>query len=134
MTVFALFPVYYVVQASLAGDQNLYATSLQLLPSHPTFSNYVYAFTQEPILNWMLNTTLVCGLATLIGVVFAMTGAYALSRFRFKGREASLTFLLSLQAFPGLLDITTSYILFCYPQSLHTPLLGTALIFTACNC
>ncbi|HLQ09983.1 MAG TPA: ABC transporter permease subunit [Ktedonobacteraceae bacterium] len=133
MTVFALFPVYYVVQASLAGDQNLYATSLQLLPSHPTFSNYVYAFTQEPILNWMLNTTLVCGLATLIGVVFAMTGAYALSRFRFKGREASLTFLLSLQAFPGLLAITAYYYLLSYTHLLSAPLIGLALIYAAGN-
>src|SRR5712692_8029118 len=52
MSIFALFPMYYVIQASLAGNQNLYATSLQLLPSHPSFSNYVYAFTQEPVFYW----------------------------------------------------------------------------------
>src|SRR6266704_2438138 len=49
LSIFALFPVYYVVQASLAGDQNLYTTTLQLLPSKVTFSNYVYAFTQLPL-------------------------------------------------------------------------------------
>jgi arabinogalactan oligomer/maltooligosaccharide transport system permease protein len=132
MTIFALFPIYYVLQASLSGDQNLYTTSLQLLPSKLTLSNYVYAFTQEPVFNWFLNTTLVCGVATLIGVLFTMTGAYALSRFRFRGRESSLSLLLALQAFPALLAITAYYYLLQYLHLLNTvPLLGLALIYAA---
>ena len=132
MVIFALFPIYFVLQASLAGDQNLYATSLQLVPNHPTFDNYVYAFTQLPVLNWLLNTTLVCGLATLIGLAFSMTGAYALSRFRYRGREVTLTFLLSLQAFPGLLAITAYYYLLTDLNLLNTaPLIGLALIYAA---
>lgn len=134
MALFALFPVYYVVQASLAGDQNLYTTTLQLLPNAPSLANYVYAFTKEPIFNWLLNSTFVCGLATLIGVIFSITGAYALSRFRFRGRELSLTLLLALQAFPGLLAITAYYYLLQYLNLLNTaPLLGLALIYTAGN-
>ncbi len=132
MSLFALFPMYYVIQASLAGDQNLYATSLQLFPSHPSFSNYVYAFTQEPVFYWLLNTTFVCALSTLIGILFSMTGAYALSRFRFQGREASLSFLLALQAFPGLLAITAYYYLLQYLNLLNTaPLVGLALIYAS---
>jgi arabinogalactan oligomer / maltooligosaccharide transport system permease protein len=132
MVIFALFPIYYVIQASLAGDQNLYATSLQLLPSHPTFSNFAYAFTQEPILNWLLNTTIVAGLSTLIGIIFSMTGAYALSRFRFRGRELSLSGLLALQAFPGLLAITAYYYLLSDLDLLNTaPLIGLALIYAS---
>lgn len=134
MALFALFPIYYVVQASLAGDQNLYTTTLQLLPNALSLSNYVYAFTQEPIFNWLLNSTLVCGMSTLIGVIFSVTGAYALSRFRFKGRELSLTMLLALQAFPGLLAITAYYYLLQYLNLLNTaPLVGLALIYAAGN-
>lgn len=132
MTIFALFPIYYVVQASLAGGQNLYTTDLHLLPAHPTLDNYVYAFTQEPILAWLGNTFLVSGLATAIGLVFSMTGAYALSRFRFKGREVTLNLLLALQAFPGLLAITAYYYLLQYLNLLNTaPLLGLALVHAA---
>ena len=132
MAIFALFPMYYVIQASLAGSQNLYATSLQLFPSNPTLANYVYAFTQEPIFNWLLNTTFVCALSTLIGILFSMTGAYALSRFRFRGREASLSLLLALQAFPGLLAITAYYYLLQYLNLLNTaPLVGLALVYAS---
>jgi len=131
MVLFALFPMYFVVQASLAGDQNLYATSLQLLPGHPTFSNYVYAFTQLPVLNWLLNTTIVTALATLIGLLFSTTAAYALSRFRFRGRDATLSFLLALQAFPALLAITAYYYLLSYTKLLSVPLIALALIYSA---
>ncbi len=134
MTIFALFPIYYVAQASLAGAQNLYTTDLQLLPVAPTLYNYVYAFTQEPLLAWMGNTIFVCALATLIGLSFSMTGAYALARFRFRGREASLNLLLAIQAFPGLLAIPAYYQLLQSLNLLNTaPLVGLALILAAGN-
>ncbi len=134
MTLFALFPVYYVIQASLNGTQSLYTTTLQLLPNPITLDNYVYAFTKLPVINWFFNTVFVCGLATLIGVIFSMTGAYALSRFRFKGREVSLNLLLALQAFPGLLAITAYYYLLSYLDLLNTaPLVGLAFIYAAGN-
>ncbi|MBO0782720.1 MAG: ABC transporter permease subunit [Ktedonobacteraceae bacterium] len=132
MTIFALFPIYYVIQASLAGGQNLYTTDLRLLPANPTLDNYVYAFTQMPILAWLGNTFFVCGLSTLIGIIFSMTGAYALSRFRFRGRETTLSLLLALQAFPGLLAITAYYYLLQYLNLLDTaPLVGLAIINAA---
>ena len=132
MTIFALFPIYYVIQASLGGSQNLYTTDLHILPANPTLDNYVYAFTQQPMLAWLINTLFVCGLSTLIGVVFAMTAAYALSRFRFKGRQLSLNLLLAIQAFPALLAITAYYYLLQYLNLLNTaPLLGLALIYAS---
>lgn len=132
MTIFSLFPIYYVIQASLGGSQNLYTTDLHILPANPTLDNYVYAFTQQPMLAWLINTLFVCGLSTLIGVVFAMTAAYALSRFRFKGRQLSLNLLLAIQAFPALLAITAYYYLLQYLNLLNTaPLLGLALIYAS---
>ena len=132
MAIFALFPIYYVIQASLNGTQSLYTTTLQLLPQPITLSNYAYMFTHYPIFAWIGNTVLVCGLSTLIGLVFSMTGAYALSRFRFRGREVSLNLLLALQAFPGLLAITAYYYLLQYLDLLNTaPLLGLALVYAS---
>ncbi|GCE26811.1 ABC transporter permease [Dictyobacter alpinus] len=132
MTIFALFPIYFVIQASFAGGQNLYTTDLHLLPANPSIDNYIYAFTQEPLLEWLGNTLFVCGFSTLLGLFCSMTGAYALSRFRFKGRKLSLNLLLVLQAFPGLLAISAYYYLLQYLNLLDSaPLLGLALIYMA---
>ncbi|QBD82085.1 ABC transporter permease subunit [Ktedonosporobacter rubrisoli] len=128
MTVFALFPLYYVLQASLAGDQNLYTTDLHLIPTRPTLDNYIYALTKLPLLAWIANTFIVCGATTLIGVICSMSGAYALSRFRFRGRELSLTLLLTLQAFPALLALPAYYLLLD-ALGLINNLLGLILVY-----
>ncbi len=130
MTIFALFPIYYVVQASLAGGQNLYTTSLQLLPANPTFDNYIYVLTKLPLLNWLANSFFIASLTTLIGLAFSVTGAYALSRFRFAGREMTLNALLALQAFPGLLALTAYYVLLNKLGLLNT-LVGLVVIYAA---
>lgn len=130
MTIFALFPVYYVVQASLAGGQNLYTTDLHILPANPTFDNYVYAFTQLPLLNWIGNTFIVCSLTTIIGLAFSTTGAYALSRFRFNGRDATLNGLLAIQAFPALLALPAYYLLL-NSLGLINNLAGLVIVYSA---
>lgn len=131
MTIFALFPFYYVVQASLNGAQTLYTTELRLFPSILTLDNYTHDFTQLPIFAWFGNTVLVCGISTAIGLLFSMTGAYALSRFRFAGRELTLNLLLALQAFPGLLAITAYYYILQSLNLLTVPLLALSLIYSA---
>lgn len=130
MTIFALFPIYFVLQASLRGDQSLYSTELQLIPDHPTLSNYVYMLTQQSLLHWIGNSIYVCGLATVLGLFFSTTGAYALSRFRFAGREVGLLVLLAIQAFPSLLALLAYYLLL---QNLHLidHLEGLAIVYAA---
>lgn len=131
MTIFALFPFYYVIQASLNGSQSLYNTDLHLLPTHLTLENYIYDFTTLPVFAWLGNTILVCSVSTAIGLVFSMTGAYALSRFRFRGREVTLNLLLALQAFPGLLAITAYYYILQAVHLLDAPLIALSLIYSA---
>ena len=132
MTIFSLFPIYFVVQASLNSTQALISTELQLLPTHPTLGNYTYVVTQLPFLRWMWNSILVCALATIIALVCATTGAYALSRFRFRGRQASLLVLIALQTFPGLLAIYAYYSILSAIHLDGTPL-GLAVVYAAGN-
>ncbi|HEX9114614.1 MAG TPA: hypothetical protein VGA61_00980, partial [Anaerolineae bacterium] len=130
MSVFSIFPVFYVIQASLAGAQNLYTTDLRLLPAHATLGNYVYIFQHLPMTNWIVNTFFVTGLATLFGLALSTTGAYALSRYRFRGRQWTLVFLLSLQAFPGLLALIGYFQLLTFLH-LTNKLTGLAIVFAA---
>ncbi|HEX9037559.1 MAG TPA: sugar ABC transporter permease [Ktedonobacterales bacterium] len=132
MVVFSLFPIYFVLQASLNATQALITTQLQLIPSRPTLGNYVYVIAQEPFLRWMWNSILVCALATVFALVCATTGAYALSRFRFRGRQSSLLVLIALQTFPGLLAIYAYYDILSAVHLDGTPV-GLALVYAAGN-
>ncbi len=132
MVIFSVFPIYFVVQASLSPNQALISTTLQLLPTHPTLSNYTFVLQQEPFANWMFNSIIACGLATVIALVCATTGAYALSRFRFRGSRFSLVMLIALQTFPGLLAIYAYYSILSFLH-LDGTLIGLAIVYAAGN-
>ena len=43
--IFSIFPIYFVAQASLRPGNQLYSTSLQLLPTNATLDNFRYVLT-----------------------------------------------------------------------------------------
>src|SRR5882757_5108928 len=58
LTAFALGPFIWMLLTSLKDRQELYATPLQYLPVHPTFENYIDAWTSPvtPFSRFFLNT------------------------------------------------------------------------------
>lgn len=132
MTIFSIFPIYFVLYASLSPTQALISTQLQLIPSHPSLSNYVFVIQQLPFLKWMFNSIVVCALATIIALLCSTTGAYALSRFRFRGRRQALLIMIALQTFPGLLAIYAYYEIL---RTLHLDgtVVGLAIVYAAGN-
>src|SRR5262249_48671728 len=70
-------------------------------------------------------------LATILGLIFATTGAYAFSRFRFRGRTLGLRLLLAIQAFPSLLALLAYYLLLQSLQLINH-VEGLAVVYAAC--
>ena len=56
------------------------------------------------------NSIVIALLTTVVGVLLSCTAAYALSRFRFPGRKASLTTFLVVQMFPATLLLMPLYV------------------------
>src|SRR6266496_5450529 len=50
---FSVFPIYFVLQASLRPGNQLYTTELQLFPTDATLDNFRYVLTQIPLLVWL---------------------------------------------------------------------------------
>jgi arabinogalactan oligomer/maltooligosaccharide transport system permease protein len=108
---FAVFPIYFVVQASLRPGNQLYSTNLQLWPTNATLENFQYVLTQIPLPTWIVNSVKVAVLTSAVSLIVAVSAGYALSRFRFRGRGAILTTLLALQAFPAILALPAFYLI-----------------------
>jgi arabinogalactan oligomer/maltooligosaccharide transport system permease protein len=107
-TIFALYPVWFALLASGRAGGRLYTFNLlgMFIPVEWTWENYkVMLFGQIPFLTWMKNSLFVAGFTTVACILVATSAAFAFSRFRFKGREAGLIFLLAIQAFPGVLAL-----------------------------
>lgn len=105
----ALFPVFFILQAAFRPGQSLYSTRLVLWPGDATWNNFIYMFTQEPLLTWLGNSLKIATFSTLAAVIISTSAAYAYSRWQFVGRDASLVLLLAIQAFPTILSLVAIY-------------------------
>jgi arabinogalactan oligomer/maltooligosaccharide transport system permease protein len=108
---FAVFPIYFVLQASLRPGQQLYTTDLQLFPTAPTLANFEYVLTKIPLLLWLWNSIKISAITTVVTLLVTVPAGYALSRFAFRGRGGILTALLALQAFPAALALPAFYLI-----------------------
>lgn len=105
---YAMFPLVYVVSAAF-NPRGTLAASNSLFASFD-IANFA-ALGQTSYWTWFGNTLLVGG-ASAIGAVFmGAAAAYAFSRFRFRGRRASLTSLLIIQMFPQALAFVAIFLM-----------------------
>lgn len=108
--VFALFPVAYVLAASVNPNNSIAASTL--FPANPTLDNYRLLLRNEPGLpyvTWLRNSAVIAGVASVMNVFFSALAAYAFSRLRFKGRRPGLLALLLIQMFPQLLAVVAIF-------------------------
>lgn len=105
--VFALYPIWFTVLASLRPGGRLFTLQLSgmFLPTQVTLENYRVMLFDKPFPTWIVNSLFIAGLTTIGCVTLATSGAFAFSRFDFVGREAGLVLFLALQAFPGVLAL-----------------------------
>ena len=129
-TIFSVFPIYFVIQASLRPGNQLYTTDLQLFPTDATLDNFRYVLTQIPLLVWLRNSLTVAGATTIATLLITVPAGYALSRFVFRGRRTILTGLLALQAFPAALALPAFYLILLRLGLLNSHL-GLILIYAA---
>lgn len=109
--VFALFPIVFVLSASLNANGTLTAANdlfadLSLVNYRELFGNPLYPYTR-----WFLNTMVVAAGTAVLQVFVAALAAYAFSRFRFAGRRLGLLGLLLVQMFPQLLAAVAIFLL-----------------------
>ncbi len=115
-TLATVYPILQIVTISLRPSDQLYSTSLALVPPGATLRAYRVMLFEKPFLLWLRNSFVVSAAVTLLGVTLASTAAYAFSRFRFAGRQQGLYLFLMTQMFPATMTMLPLYILL---KSLH---------------
>ncbi len=109
-----LYPVLWVVKMALSPADSLTLT-VNPFPEAVTLEHF-----REVLLGtdaagrWLfgrqlLSSLAVSGATTLVGLALAVSSAYALSRFRFPGKEGGMQMLLITQMFPATLMLVPIY-------------------------
>jgi multiple sugar transport system permease protein len=86
MLVWTLVPFYWMVATSVKKDKEIYGFEATLVPRQPTLANYTRLFAKTPFVLYLRNSAIIAISTTLLSLVFATLGAYALARLRFPGR------------------------------------------------
>jgi arabinogalactan oligomer/maltooligosaccharide transport system permease protein len=108
---FALFPLIWMISAAFDTLGSL--SSQKLIPDRPGWDNFHELFTNpdQPYLKWLRNSLIISSTNAVLQMFIGATAAYALSRFRFKGRKLTLMTILVVQMFPQLLAATAIFLM-----------------------
>ncbi|MFF3731464.1 carbohydrate ABC transporter permease [Streptomyces sp. NPDC002476] len=105
---FFVLPFVFLVLTSLMSDQQ--ALTRDLWPHPFEWGNYKKVFDTPGFLTWWKNTLLYAGLGTALTVVSSVPVAYALAKFRFRGRHLSLMLVISMMMLPPQVVVIPMYL------------------------
>jgi multiple sugar transport system permease protein len=104
-----LLPVVFILLTSLMTNEQ--ALSPRLWPDPFQWSNYTKVFDSAPLLRWALNSFIYSSLATIGLLVSSVPVAYALSRLRWRGREAAVLIVLVALMLPPQVTVVPLYVM-----------------------
>jgi multiple sugar transport system permease protein len=108
---FALAPIVWIFLMSLKvpGDIIVYPPKFDFVP---TLNNYAKVLNGSEFLSAFWNSVVITLGALLLTLIIGLPTAYALARFKFKGREAIGFNILSLRFAPELLIVLPLYLIY----------------------
>ena len=107
-----LLPLLWLVSTSLKGPgENIFASPPALLPAQPSLEAYGRLFAGSPMGTYLLNSTIVSGLAVVCNLLFCSLAAYPLARLRFAGRGLVLALVVATILIPFQVVMIPLYLL-----------------------
>ncbi|MFF1683848.1 MULTISPECIES: carbohydrate ABC transporter permease [unclassified Streptomyces] len=110
-----ILPFVFVFLTSVMSDSQ--AMSGDLWPDSWHWENYKAVFETDGFLGWWRNSLLYAGLGTLLTVCSAIPVAYALAKFRFRGRRTAMILVISTMMLPPQVIVIPMYLV--WAQQFH---------------
>ncbi|MFG3053705.1 carbohydrate ABC transporter permease [Kitasatospora sp. NPDC048239] len=107
-TLFFLLPFVFAFLTSVMTDNQ--ALTTDYWPASWEWGNYAKVWNTPGFLTWWRNTLLYAGAGTVLTVVSSLPVAYALAKFRFRGRNLALMAVISMMMLPPQVTIIPMYL------------------------
>ena len=118
--VWSVLPVFWTLVTSFKPESKIFSTEIRVIDD-PTIQNYVSLLTRGDFVQWAINSLFVSIVTTVFAVFLSATCAYAISRFRFRGRSPAIYLFLVAQMFPGVILLIPLYGIFTGLHLIDTP-------------
>jgi multiple sugar transport system permease protein len=130
ITIFFLFPVYWLFAVSLKTPAEIFASPPVWVPADLQFGNFAVLFKDGDA--WtVLNSLVVASISTVIAMFFGTMAGYSLARYRTGGEHLAIWFI-SQRMIPPIAIVFPVFLLFAmlgWVDTYH----GLILLYTAFN-
>jgi multiple sugar transport system permease protein len=111
LTLFTAAPLYLMATSAVKPLRDVQA-GFRWVPSTVTIRPFFDIWHTVPLGRYLVNSLVVASVATVASVTVAILAAYAVSRYRFRGRRLFAVTVLSTQMFPGILFLLPLFLIF----------------------
>ena len=105
-----LLPLLYAVSIAFMPSGELFTTELNLIPQSPTVQNFIDAFTNVPLIRFILNSFVMAGCITIGQIITCALAAFAFSFLEFKGKGVLFMIVMATMMVPGEATIISNYL------------------------
>ena len=102
-------PYLWMIMSSFRPTTDPFA--LGIFPHSWTINNYVRTLQDPILLSSFFNSFKVAFLSASLALVLGIPAGYSFARFRFRGRDAMMSFLMVVPTFPGILLAITLFVM-----------------------
>ncbi len=127
-----LLPIYWMLVTSLKTRLEIFGSEITYWPKQLSFQNYDSLFRTTNFVTYIKNSTILATLTGIIVLFFALSGGYALARFRFRGKGTMMIVLLISQMIPATLLLIPSYLIIL-KLKLNNTIWGLLLFYVVTN-
>ncbi len=125
-----LIPVLWMISTSLKIEAETLALPPRWIPENITFEAYKRLWTEYPFVKYFFNSAFVVAGSICFTVTFSTLAGYGVTRFKFKCKEAFISFLLVSQMFPSVMLVVPYYKMLSI-YGLNDSLTGLTLVYIA---
>lgn len=129
LLIFVLFPYLWAILTSLKLDGQIRSNESMFWPSPFTLKHYISVTTKTPFLKWYYNSTITAIASTIIGIIAGAPAAFAITRFRFRGKNIISTAVFITYVVPATL-LFIPFMVMMSKFSLNNSLTGISIIYT----
>ncbi len=118
ITAIVVYPIYFILIASISDPNAVAAGETMLLPKGVTFLGYAKILEDTRLINGFINSVIITILGTLLNMLMCLFTAFALSRKELPGRRILNGFFVFTMYFSG--GLIPSYLLHSSLGTLNT--------------
>jgi multiple sugar transport system permease protein len=111
IVLFAVLPLVWVFLTSFKPESDIVTAQIQYIPRNVTFDNYLTLWRRSSFPALIKNSAIVSIMTVVICILFGTLAAYAISHYRFRGRDRLMLFFLVSRMFPVVLLLIPLFVM-----------------------